>query len=144
MERMQAALLLGPGKMEIQQRDVPEVRPNEVLINVKACGICSFERRLYTGEKKIGYPVVPGHEASGVVVRVGEAVRRPLKSGARVALDLLNRCGECEYCRTGRGNLCEYMYKGNTNLLGGFGEYVSVPSEQVFEIGDAVSFEEAA
>ncbi len=144
MERMRAAVLLGPEKMEIREKDVPTVRPNEVLVNVKACGICSFERRLYTGEKKIGYPVIPGHEASGVVVKVGEAVRRSLESGAHVALDLLNRCGECEYCRTGRGNLCKYMYKGNTNLLGGFGQYVSVPSEQVFSIDDAVSFEEAA
>ena len=144
MGKMRAAVLIGPGKMEIQERDLPEVLPNEVLVNVKACGICSFERRLYTGDKKIGYPVVPGHEASGIVAEVGAAVRRPIKIGTRVALDLLNRCGECEYCRTGRGNLCKYMYKGNTNLLGGFGQYVSVPSEQVFEIDDSVSFEEAA
>jgi L-iditol 2-dehydrogenase len=144
MATMRAAVLVGPCKIEIQEKEMPSVGPNEVLVNVKACGICSFERRLFTGEKCIGYPVVPGHEASGVVVQAGEAVRRPLAPGTRVALDLLNRCGECEFCRTGRGNLCKYMYRGKLNLLGGFGQYVSVPSEQVFEIGDSVSFEEAA
>ncbi len=144
MATMKAAVLVGPRKIEIQEKEMPSVGLNEVLVNVKACGICSFERRLFTGEKCIGYPVVPGHEASGVVVQAGEAVRRPLAPGTRVALDLLNRCGECEFCRTGRGNLCKYMYRGKLNLLGGFGQYVSVPSEQVFEIGDCVSFEEAA
>lgn len=123
---------------------MPAVRPHEVLVKVKACGICTFERRLYSGEKSIGYPVVGGHEASGVVVQAGEAVRRPLKPGTRVALDLLNRCGECDFCRTGRGNHCVNMYKGKLNLLGGFGQYVAVPSEQLFEINDTLSFEEAA
>lgn len=144
MATMKAAVLVGPRKIEIQEREIPSVGPNEVLVNVKACGICSFERRLFTGEKCIGYPVVPGHEVSGVIVQAGEAVRRPLVPGTRVSLDLLNRCGECEFCRTGRGNLCKYMYRGKLNLLGGFGQYVSVPSEQVFEIGESVSFEEAA
>ncbi|MEA4884851.1 MAG: alcohol dehydrogenase catalytic domain-containing protein [Clostridia bacterium] len=144
MSTMKAAVLLAPGKIEIQEREMPSVGPNEVLVKVRACGICSFERRLYSGEKSIGYPVVPGHEASGVVVEVGEAVRRTLAPGTRVALDLLNRCGECEFCRTGRGNLCKYMYRGHLNLLGGFGQYVSVPSEQVFEISESISFEEAA
>ncbi len=141
---MKAAVLVGPRKIEIQERQIPSVGPSEVLVNVKACGLCSFERRLFTGEKCIGYPVVPGHEASGVIVQAGEAVRRPLAPGIRVSLDLLNRCGECEFCRTGRGNLCRYMYRGKLNLLGGFGQYVSVPSEQVFEIGESISFEEAA
>jgi threonine dehydrogenase-like Zn-dependent dehydrogenase len=144
MESMKAAVLLAPGQIEIQERPIPKVRPHEVLVKVKACGICTFERRLYSGEKSIGYPVVGGHEAAGVVAEVGEAVRRPLKPGTRVALDLLNRCGECDYCRTGRGNHCVNMYKGKLNLLGGFGQYVSVPSEQVFEIGEGLSFEEAA
>ncbi|MGE5572625.1 MAG: zinc-dependent alcohol dehydrogenase [Bacteroidota bacterium] len=144
MATMKAAVLVGPRKIEIQEREIPSVGPNEVLVNVKSCGICTFERRLFSGEKSIGYPIVPGHEASGVVVQAGEAVRRPLEPGTRVSLDLLNRCGECEFCRTGRGNHCKYMYRGKLNLLGGFGQYVSVPSEQVFEIGESVSFEEAA
>lgn len=144
MATMKAAVLVGPRKIEVQERQIPSVRPNEVLVNVRACGICSFERRLFSGEKSIGYPIVPGHEAAGVVVQAGDAVRRPLAPGTRVSLDLLNRCGECEFCRTGRGNLCKYMYRGKLNLLGGFGQYVAVPSEQVFEIGESVSFEEAA
>lgn len=143
-ETMKAAVLLGPRHIEIQDRPMPTAEPHEVLVKVKACGICTFERRLYSGDKNIGYPVVGGHEASGVVMQAGEAVRRPLKPGTRVALDLLNRCGECDYCRTGRGNHCVNMYKGKLNLLGGFGQYVAVPSEQVFEAGDDLSFEEAA
>lgn len=142
---MKAAVLLGPGRIEVQEVDMPAPRPTEVLVNVKACAICTFDRRLFSGEKKIGgYPIVPGHEASGVVVEVGAEVRRPLEPGTRVALDLLNRCGECEFCRTGKGNLCRYMYRGKLNFLGGFGEYVAVPSEQVFPIANSVSFEEAA
>ena len=53
------------------------------------------------------YPLIAGHEAAGVVAEVGSEVRREIKVGAKVALDLLNRCGECKFCRTSRGNLCE-------------------------------------
>jgi len=143
VELMKAAVLQGPKQIEVQEISRPKVRPQEVLVNVQACGICTFERRLYSGERKMRYPLIAGHEAAGVVAEVGSEVRREIKVGAKVALDLLNRCGECKFCRTSRGNLCENMFKGNLNVMGGFGQYVSVPSEQVFIMDDQISIEEA-
>lgn len=144
MPLMNVAAFTAPGKVELQKKEIPNVRPSEILVNVKACGICTFDCRLFAGEKRMSYPIVAGHEAAGVVVEVGSRVRRDIKPGSRVALDLLNRCGECHYCRTGHGNLCENVFKsGDLNVLGGFGEYVSVPSNQVFPMGESVSYEEA-
>ena len=61
MELMKAAVLQGPKQIEVQEISRPKVRPQEVLVNVQACGICTFERRLYSGERKMRYPLIAGH-----------------------------------------------------------------------------------
>ena len=141
---MKAAYLLGPEKIEVRDVERPVPGYGEVLVRVRACGICTLEQRLYTGAMKIFYPLVPGHEASGEVVDVGEGVISDLKHGMRVALDLVNRCGECYFCRIGKSNQCINRFKKGQRVLGGFAEYVVVKSKQVFVIPDSLSFEEAA
>ncbi|UCF97039.1 MAG: alcohol dehydrogenase catalytic domain-containing protein [Spirochaetaceae bacterium] len=144
---MKAGVLTGPERIEIQEIDKPKIGDREVLIRLKFCGICTLEQRMYTGQMKFRYPVIPGHEASGVVEQIGEEVgtlREDLQPGARVALDLVSRCGECYYCRTGASNLCVNRYKNGERILGGFAEYSVVSSRQVFPISEALSLEAAA
>jgi len=141
---VKAAVLYGPEDLRVTEWEKPNVGCKEVLVRIEACGICTLEQRLFRGDQKIFYPIVAGHEASGVVEEVDERVLADLMPGDRVALDLLNRCGECYFCRIGSDHLCENRFKKGLNLMGGLGEYVSVPAAQLFEISDQLSFEEAA
>ncbi|MEW5817359.1 MAG: alcohol dehydrogenase catalytic domain-containing protein [Spirochaetota bacterium] len=141
---MKAAVITSPNRIEIQEIDPPEIKANELLVKIKNCGICTLEQRLYTGEMKIYYPIIPGHEASGEVAEVGKDVISGIKPGTRVALDLVIRCGECYYCRTGHSNMCLNRFNRGNRVLGGFGEYIAVKPAQVFSIPDSISFQEAA
>lgn len=141
---MKAAVLTAAERIEVREMERPRIEPHQLLVKLKACGICTLEQRLFTGEMDIGYPVVPGHEASGEVVEVGSGVISNVKEGARVALDLVVRCGECYYCRTGQSNLCLNRFTPKRSVLGGFGEYVAVDSRQAFAIPDHLGYDEAA
>jgi 2-desacetyl-2-hydroxyethyl bacteriochlorophyllide A dehydrogenase len=141
---VKAAALYGPEDLRVTEWEKPSVGCKEVLVRIAACGICTLEQRLFLGDQKIFYPIVAGHEASGVVEEVNDHVLANLQPGDRVALDLLNRCGECYFCRIGSDHLCENRFKKGLNLMGGLGEYVSVPAAQLFRISDRLSFEEAA
>lgn len=141
---MKAAVVTAPKTIEIQELDTPSFGRDEVLVKVKYCGICTFEQRLYSGEINIGYPVIPGHEAAGEVVGVGKGVLSDIKPGMRVALDLVNRCGECYYCRLGQSNMCENRFNKGKKGLGGFGEYIAVHSSQLFPVPEELPLQEAA
>jgi 2-desacetyl-2-hydroxyethyl bacteriochlorophyllide A dehydrogenase len=141
---MKAAVLTAPKTIGVQDIDTPAPGPRQVLVKLKSCGICTLEQRLYTGDVKIYYPIVPGHEASGEVVEVGAEVLSDIAPGARVALDMVVRCGECYYCRIGQSNMCLNRFKKGRTVLGGFGEYVAVAATQAFPVPDHLSFQEAA
>ena len=141
---MKAAFFTAPGKIEIQKIKTPTIKENEILVKLKYCGICTLEQRLYTGEIKISYPIIPGHEASGIIVKKGKDVVSDIKPGNRVALDLVTRCGECYYCRTGRSNMCSNRFNKGYRGLGGFSEYIAVDPRQVFTIPENVPLQEAA
>ncbi len=141
---MRAAVLLGPRKIEIRDVETPRIGDGEVLVKAKYCGICTLEQRIYTGDLKFHYPVIPGHEASGEIVEVGRGVLSDLKPGMRVALDLVTRCGECHFCRTGQSNMCQNRFDPGQRSLGGFGEYIAASARQVFPIPEPLSLQEAA
>ncbi len=141
---MKAAVLTAPETIEIREVEKPSPRDGEILVKLKACGICTLEQRLFTGEMKIGYPLVPGHEAAGEVVEAGPGVPPGFEPGTRVALDLVVRCGTCHFCRTGSSNMCANRFGPSVKLLGGFGEYVVVKATQAFRFPASLSFEEAA
>jgi 2-desacetyl-2-hydroxyethyl bacteriochlorophyllide A dehydrogenase len=141
---MKAAVLTAPGSIEIRDLPEPEPEKGEVLVKLKACGICTLEQRLYSGAMRIAYPLVPGHEASGEIVRVGSSVIGDFSPGMRVALDLVMRCGECYYCRIGRSNLCANRFKPGQRILGGFAEYIAVRPSQVYVFPDSLGYDEAA
>ncbi len=141
---MKAAVLVAPGRFEIEERPRPEPKENEVLVKLEACGICTLEQRLFTGAMRLPLPLVPGHEAAGLIAAMGSKVIEELSPGQKVALDLVERCGECYYCRIGKSNLCLNRYKNPARMLGGFSEYIVVRPNQIFPVPDSVSYEEAS
>jgi len=140
---MKAAVLTAPETIQLREVATPEIKPHELLVKLKNCGICTLEQRLFSGEQKIYYPIIPGHEAAGEVVEVGREVGDRLSPGTRVALDLVTRCGECTACRSGHSNLCENRFLPSQTLLGGFGQYRTVRPSQIYEIPDSLNYAEA-
>ena len=144
MGEMKVVELVKPGQVRLKEERIPEPLPGEVLVRIKACAICTLERRLFTGDQEIFYPLVFGHEVSGVVERVGEGVFTDFEPGEPVVLDLLNRCSECFLCRTGRSNQCVNKFDPGLPVLGGMAQFVARPARQVFRIKKEVGFLQAA
>jgi threonine dehydrogenase-like Zn-dependent dehydrogenase len=140
---MQVAVVTGPGQVELRDEPRPEPGPEDVLVEVGACGLCTMERRLFSGEKQI-YPVAPGHEAAGRVVEVGAAVAGlpgTPRVGDLVTMDLLTRCGTCHMCRRGRSALCKRpqggaLSDGTISMGAGLAEIVRVAARQAFAVGE--------
>ena len=107
--KMKVAIMTGLGKMEYTTRDIPTPKDNEALVKVEYVGVCGSDLHYYEsgaiGDFVVKPPFVLGHEAGGTVVAVGKDVRH-LRPGDRVALEPGKTCGQCEFCKTGRYNLC--------------------------------------
>jgi propanol-preferring alcohol dehydrogenase len=123
----------------------PSPEPNDVLIRVKACGVCHSDIHMIDGVIKVpGLPRVLGHEVSGEVVEVGRNAHR-IGVGDRVALSFIYRaCGVCRYCVEGLENICQNVLYTGFHVDGGYAEYVKAPESSVFKIPEGVSYEEAA
>mgnify|MGYP006293866031 FL=1 len=141
---MRAAVLKSPRNIEIQEIDKPVITEDEVLVQLKSCGICTLEQRLFSGDIDLFYPVVPGHEAAGEIVEIGSRVIGEFYPGMPVALDLVIRCGECYYCRTGKSNMCRNRFKKGQRVLGGFAEFMAVQGTQIYPVIKGTGFLEAA
>ena len=128
--------------VSLQEVPQPEFSSYEVLIKVKAVGICGSDVRIYNevipGRKKI----IIGHELAGDIVDVGEKVHG-FKKGDRVATAICIGCAICRYCRKGYFNLCDKLEEIGITIDGGMAEYVSVPARNVHRIPESVSLEEA-
>ncbi len=143
---MKASIFEGKKAIVTKEIPIPEVKDSEVLVKVKAAGICGTDVHIYNGapgatEPKI--PVVLGHEFSGEVVKVGSATRR-VKVGDKVTVDPNIYCGNCSYCLNGKKNYCIDMGAVGVNQDGGFEEYCAVPESQAVVLGADVDWEEAA
>ena len=107
-----AAFLVDKGKIEMGEKEIPEVGKGQVLIKVKHCGICGSDVHNYieggTGKRIIHFPFILGHELAGEVVKVGEDVKN-FRTGDRVCVEPGVPCGKCAYCREGEYNLCPDM-----------------------------------
>ena len=148
---MQAVFLEGPRTLVDRETATPAIGPEDVLIKVHNTGICGSDIEYYIHNKCGAFipqkPLVLGHELSGVVAEVGSKVDFPVK-GTRVAIDPSMPCRVCRFCRSGRHNLCENLRFIGTaatvpHLIGGFGEYVSIPAVNCFVVPDNVSWAEA-
>jgi len=146
---MKALLLREYEKLEMTEMPEPQIGPDELLVQVKACGICGSDIHGFDGStgRRIP-PLVMGHEASGVVYKIGAEVRE-FRVGDRVTFDSTIYCAKCYFCRRGEVNLCDRrqvlgVSPGEYRRHGAFAEYVAVPQHITYPIPDALSFEHAA
>jgi L-iditol 2-dehydrogenase len=123
---MRAAVLRGPRALAIESVEAPRAGPGEVLLRVRAAGICGTDYRLFTGERPVAYPLVPGHEFIGEVADTGAGVGR-VAVGDRVAVEPNWGCGRCDLCRDGSGNLCLARTAVGIDRAGGFAELCVLP-----------------
>ena len=144
---MKAAILKEPGKLEIRDVRTPDCPPGGVLVEVKACGICSSDAKMVTnGHRALSYPRILGHEIAGIV---SESRNPQFKPGDRVQVAPGLRCGECLACRRGLDNQCEHREILGFSYDGGFAQYIGIPLSgpivgALTLLPENVSFEDAA
>src|SRR5216684_1544944 len=147
---MMKALLLSEYKhLEVTDLSVPVPGPQDVLVQVAACGICGSDVHGYDGTsgRRIP-PIVMGHEAAGIVAALGSEVSG-FAVGDRVTFDSTVYCGACAFCRKGEVNLCDDRQVvgvscGDYSRAGAFAEYVAVPARIVYKLPENLAFAEAA
>ena len=146
---MKALLLSEYKKLNVVDMPTPEIGEDDVLVRVRACGICGSDIHGYDGStgRRIP-PLVMGHEAAGVIERAGSAVKN-FAVGDRVTFDSTVSCGTCDFCRHGQINLCDNRMVlgvscGDYRRHGAFAEYVAVPARILYKLPDSLPFERAA
>ncbi|KMZ54186.1 NAD(P)-dependent alcohol dehydrogenase [Dorea sp. D27] len=145
---MKVVYLTEPGNMEIKEEDIPELRKGCALVKIEYNGICGSDVHFYkdgrVGDCVLQEPFVLGHEVAGTVMEVADDVTG-LKPGDRVALEPGYGCGRCEYCKTGRYNLCpDVKFFAAPPVRGALQEYVVHPADMCFRLPDHVSTMEGA
>jgi len=144
---MKAAVFYKKEDLRIEDLPMPEIiNENDVLIRVRACGICGTDMHIFDGDEGAAPTpagTVLGHEFAGEVVKTGASVRS-VKAGDRVCVDPNWLCNTCDYCREGIGHFCENMKGIGTTINGGFAEYCVVPESQVYAFDSSITFAQAA
>ncbi|GMQ61720.1 NAD(P)-dependent alcohol dehydrogenase [Vallitalea maricola] len=146
--KMKVAVMTDVGKMDFIERNIPNVEDDSVLVKLEYVGICGSDLHFYEtgsiGDIVVNPPFVLGHEPGGTVVEVGKNVKT-LKVGDRVALEPGKTCGRCEFCKTGRYNLCpDVVFFATPPVDGVFQEYVAHKEQLCFKLPDNVSTLEGA
>lgn len=140
---MKAYVLHGINDIRFEEIEKPHIKENEVLVKVKAAGVCGSDiPRIYT-TGTYSYPLIPGHEFSGLVEEVGGEDGKEWL-GKRVGVFPLIPCGECAPCRKKQYEMCRHYNYLGSRCDGGFAEYVAVPVWNLIELPGGVAFEEAA
>jgi len=147
---MKGMVLKEPGAvasapLRMTEMEKPSPGEKEILIRVKACGVCHTDLHIVEGElKSHKLPVVPGHQIVGIVEEVGKGVRR-FKQGVRAGVGWLHHtCGICEFCLSGRENLCDLAFFTGYDTDGGYAEWMLAHEDFAFPIPARFSDEEAA
>jgi 2-desacetyl-2-hydroxyethyl bacteriochlorophyllide A dehydrogenase len=130
---VKAVVIAGVGEVEVTTVPDPTPGPREVVVAVAGCGICGTDLHILDGEFAPTLPVVPGHEFAGEVVGAGADVDE-VSVGDLVAVDPSLHCGECYYCRRGRGNLCERWAAIGVSIAGGAADYAVAPVANCFRL----------
>jgi propanol-preferring alcohol dehydrogenase len=137
---MRAIQILSPGRIEQVELAAPVPSADQVLVQVRACGVCRTDLHLLDGEVSIPHPpIVPGHQIVGTIVAAGDGAGggEPLTPGTRVGIPWLGwTCGECRYCRSGHENLCDLARFTGRDIDGGFAELTVVDRRFCFALPD--------
>jgi D-arabinitol dehydrogenase (NADP+) len=139
---MKSIVITKPGEIFILEKEIPIPLAKEVLIQVMASGICGTDLHIFNGEYLGSYPVIPGHEFSGVVIEIGDQVKR-FKVGDRVAVEPNISCDNCTNCLNNRQNFCLNWQAIGVTLPGGMEQFLAVPEKAVFNIG-SLPFDQGA
>lgn len=137
-ESMNVVAVTGKNQVTVLTAPIPAPGPGEVLVKIKACALCTWEQRVFIGEKDVPYPLVGGHEAAGEIAAVGAGLdETDYPAGARVAVRVVKCCNRCYYCRRGEHHLCEQLNTFRLNGpelygMGGLAEYIAVPAHAVW------------
>jgi 2-desacetyl-2-hydroxyethyl bacteriochlorophyllide A dehydrogenase len=139
---MKAAILYREREIRLGDAPDPEVGPGHVIVSPRYVGICGTDLHIYRGEfhERVKYPAIQGHEFGGIVEEVGPGVSG-VRVGDRVAIDPILPCHGCPACLTGHINACRTLKLLGVDLDGGFGQYVSVPSTNLYALPDNVPME---
>lgn len=141
---MKAVYIRTPGSVSIEDVPIPERKPDETLIKVVRCGICGSDVNAYRGNNPtMEYPILLGHEVSGVVVDTGEN-DRGIKPGDRVTIEPFSFCGECYVCRQGRYNDCPSLKTRGVQIPGTMTQYIVHRTSQVYKVPDNMTDDEIA
>lgn len=146
---MQAAVLRGLNELRVEEVAKPAIKPGTILLKIHACAVCGSDVRiLQSGNNRVKYPAIVGHEMSGEVVAVGDGVKG-WQVGDRVALGADVPCGTCEYCTNGLGNCCDENYAMGYQFAGAFAEFcllepMVVRYGPIVKIPENVNYEQAA
>ena len=149
---MKAIILNQPKDFSIKEIDKPQIKDDEVLIRVKASGICTNDVRDFNGDCNYSYPRIGGHEYGGVIEEIGAAVNKAhFKKGDKVVPYIIDDCKECYYCKHGDENICEHhahshIFHNPEGLsgYGGFGEFVVAKADDLFVYAKDTPFEKMA
>jgi len=142
---MKSIVIPKPGEISVLERPMPaEPDKDEVIVRVKAAGICGSDLHIYHGRSAFAtYPRVIGHEIAGEIYKAGSMVK-DFKPGDKVAVDPVISCGECYACRIGQHNVCSSVKVLGVHVDGGYSKYIKVNAGNVHRIPDYLSWEEAA
>ncbi|MDQ6419560.1 NAD(P)-dependent alcohol dehydrogenase [Paenibacillus sp. LHD-117] len=145
---MNAAILDEPMSIAVRRVEIPVPKDNEALVKVYCIGICGSDVHYYEhgriGRYVVKEPIVLGHELAGEVVSVGKDVSN-VSVGDRVAVEPGVACGHCDYCRSGRYNLCpDVVFLATPPVNGAWAEYIAMPSDYLFKLPDTMSYEQGA
>lgn len=139
---MRALVIEKPFSVVVKDIPIPKIKDDELLIKVNCCGVCGTDVHIFKGEYLGSYPIIPGHEFSGIVERVGSKVSR-FQVGDHVVVEPNISCDNCNACLNNRQNFCEHWNGVGVTLPGGMAEYAVAPEKAVFSIG-SISLEEGA
>jgi len=133
---MKGVAKLAPGDGHVGLLDVPlpVIRPNHVLIEVKATGVCGTDIHIYHGEYASNPPVIMGHEVAGLVAEVGEGVTNCRVGESVTCETYFYVCQQCDFCRAGLPNLCPQRKSIGSGVHGGFTNYVLVPAHNIHHL----------
>ena len=142
---MEAIRLVEPGKpLELQKIPIPSAGEEDVLVRVRATGICHSDAHYRAGRSRMGMlPITLGHEVAGEVEWVGSKVTT-VKAGERVCLHYNISCGDCYYCKSGNEQFCTTVKMIGHHIDGGYAEYIAVPARNAIPLPDEISFDEGA
>ena len=142
---MKSVRMVEAGKpLELQEISIPQISAKDVLVRVRAAGICHSDAHYRAGRSGMGFlPITLGHEVAGQIEEIGADVTN-VKLGDRVCLHYNLTCGDCYYCSAGNEQFCDTVKMLGHHIDGGYAEYIAVPARNAIRLPKEIPFEEGA